>query len=45
MGRLVTGVVCAAVGREAESGKFETRGLLFALPPPQPERPIFQQDR
>ncbi len=42
---LVTGVVAAFLGQEKESGKFEVREAIFAAPPPQPMRPLFQKDR
>lgn len=45
VGRMVTGVVVAAIGKEKESGKFHVRKVLFAPPGPQPERPLFQEDR
>ncbi len=45
VGRLVTGVVAAFRGTVKESGKFFVEEVIFAPPPPQPERPIFQKDR
>ncbi len=45
VGSIVTGVVCAFLGSERESGKFFVEKVFFPRPPMQVERPLPQQDR